>query len=393
MKQFTAFCGVLAATTGLTGTMALAGGIDRSGQPVGVLFEKGNYVELSFGQITPSVSGHDLAGFGGAATGGVAGKHNLPGLAIKYDFSDKLSGALIYDNAYGADIAYPAGSSFMLGGTSATVDSEGLTALLRYKFTEQFSVHGGLRASKASGHVALRGRAYGPAFDPADPATYQSVNGYEADLAPDWGTGYVIGAAFEKPEIALRVALTYFSKVSHKFDTVETLPGGAAAVLGAATVNAITETDTPQAVNLDFQTGIAKDTLVFGSIRWVDWSNFEVAPGTFFGPRLGSLTELEDTTTYTLGLGRKFNDNWSGSVFVTYEPGGDRLVSPLAPTNGYRGLGVAAVYTQDNMKVTFGARYLDLGNASPETGTPDNAVAEMRDNHAVAVGVKVGFTF
>ncbi|WP_151717445.1 OmpP1/FadL family transporter [Gemmobacter serpentinus] len=392
MKQFTALCGVLA---GLVAGSANAGGIDRSGQSIGILFEKGNYVELSFGQINPSVSGNDLAIYGGSPTGSVAGKHNLPSLAVKYDFNDKLSGALIYDQAYGADISYPTGlgSSFMLGGTEAKVNSQGLTALLRYKFSEQFSVHGGLRASKASGRVALQGRAYGPAFDPADPATYQSVNGYQVDLAPDWGTGYVIGAAFEKPEIALRVALTYFSKVSHKFDSVETLPGGAAAVAGVATVNAITETDTPQAVNIDFQTGVAKDTLVFGTIRWVDWSEFEVAPGTFYGPRLGSLAELEDSTTYTLGVGRKFTDNWSGSVFVTYEPGGDKLVSPLAPTNGYRGIGFAAVYTQDNMKVTFGARYLDLGNANPETGTPDVARAEMADNHAVAVGVKVGFSF
>ena len=90
-------------------------------------------------------------------------------------------------------------------------------------------------------------------------------------------------------------------------------------------------------------------------------------------------------------MGRKFNDNWSGSVFVTYEPKGDPNVSPLAPTNGYKGIGLAAVYTRDNMKVTMGARYLDLGdaNASPG-GVP---LAAMTDNHAVAVGVKVGFTF
>ena len=45
------------------------------------------------------------------------------------------------------------------------------------------------------------------------------------------------------------------------------------------------------------------------------------------------------------------------------------------------------------MKISMGARYLELGNADPETGTPDTARAEMRNNHAVAVGVKVGFTF
>ncbi|RID91324.1 aromatic hydrocarbon degradation protein [Gemmobacter lutimaris] len=389
MKKVMASVAALAACAGA----AQAGGIDRSGQPIGVIFEKGNYVELSYGQINPSVTGNDLAIYGGRPTGSVADNHSLPGLALKYDFNDKLSGALIYDQAYGADILYDPTQSVMLGGTEAKVNSQGLTALLRYKFNENFSVHGGVRASKASGHVTLKGLAYGPAFNPTDPTTYRSLNGYAVDLADDWAAGYVIGAAYEKPEIALRVALTYFSKISHKFDSIETLPGGAAAAAGAATVAAITETDTPQAVNLDFQTGVAKDTLVFGSVRWVDWSAFQVAPSTFFGPTAGSLTDLEDTTTYTLGIGRRFNDNWSGSIFATWEPGGSKLVSPLAPTNGYKGIGIAAVYTRDNMKVTMGARYLRLGDADPETGTPDVARANMRDNTAVAVGVKVGFTF
>lgn len=388
MKNLMALCGALT-------TMAAAahgGGIDRSGQPIGILFEEGNYVELSYGVIRPSVSGKDLAIYGGNASGEVAGDHTLPGFALKYQFSDRLSGAVIYDHAYGADIDYTsftgfgATGSYMLGDTLAKVDSEGLTGLLRYKFSENFSMHGGLRVSKASGQVALGGQAYGPTFDPANPATYATVNGYSADLASSWGTGYVIGAAYEKPEIALRVALTYFSKISHDFDTVETLPSG-------TTLDANTPVDTPQAVNLDFQTGIMKDTLLFGSVRWVDWSEFKIAPDQFFGPNVGSLTNLDDTVTYTLGLGRKFSDTWSGSIFATWEPGTGDLVSPLAPTDGYKGIGVAAVYRKDNMKITTGLRYLWLGDAKPETGTPDVARADFSGNTAVALGVKVGFTF
>lgn len=369
MKNFTAICGVLMATAGI----AEAGGIDRSGQNIGIIFEKGNYVELSYGQINPSVSGTDVAGF---PTGSVADNHGLPGIAVKYDFSDSLSGSVIYDNAYGADIMYPTvaeGGSPVLGGTMAKVDSEGVTGILRYKFNENFSVHGGIRASKASGEVSLNGLAYGP------------LSGYNVKFDETWGTGYLAGVAYEKPEIALRVALTYFSKVSHDMDTSENIAPG---LVTTTTVN------TPQAVNLDVQSGIAKDTLLFGSIRWVDWSNFLIDPQTLVAVTGSGLVSLEDSTTYTLGVGRKFNDNWSGSVFVTYEPGGsDNLVSPLAPTDGYKGIGVAAVYTRDNMKITMGARYLDLGDAQPETGTPDTARASMSNNDAVAVGVKVGFSF
>ena len=72
---------------------AQAGGLDRSGQPLSILFEQGNYVELSYGQINPSVSGNDLAIYGGRPTGQVAGDHGLPGLAFKYQINDRLSAA------------------------------------------------------------------------------------------------------------------------------------------------------------------------------------------------------------------------------------------------------------------------------------------------------------
>jgi long-subunit fatty acid transport protein len=374
MKNFTAICGILCAMAGA----AHAGGIDRSGQPISIIFEKGNYAELSYGWINPSVSGNDDAMFGGRGTGSVAGDHNLPGLALKYDFTDKLSGAIIYDQAYGADILYPIGQSIALGGTSAQMDSEGLTGLLRYKFNENFSVHGGIRASKAGGEVTLAGLAYGP------------LNGYNVNFDNAWGTGYVAGVAYERPEIALRVALTYFSKVEHELDTVEGLPVG----LGGASIASVTTVDTPQAWHLDAQTGVAEDTLIFANVRWVDWSEFLINPQTLEALTGQGLVSLDDTTTYTLGVGRKFNENWSGTAFITYEPAtGDDLVSPLAPTNGYKGIGFAAIYTKDNMRVTAGARYLDLGDADPETGTPDTARASMTGNDAIALGIKVGFSF
>jgi len=354
---------------------AVAGGVDRSGQSIGVIFEQGNYAELSFGVISPDVTGNDVAVFGGSPTGGVAGDHTLPGLALKYDFTDKLSGTLIYGQDYGADISYPLGESIALGGTYAFLDSDVLTGILRYKINDNFSAHAGVRASRASGEVQLMGAAYGP------------VSGYNVAFDKAWGAGYLVGAAFEKPEIALRVALTYFSKVTHDLDTTETLGG-----IPVAPVT-ITSVDTPQAVNIDFQSGVAANTLVFGSIRWVDWSEFQIDPAWFTGATGGGLVSLEDTTTYTLGVGRKFNDSWSGSLFVSHEPKGDPLVSPLAPTNGYTGIGVAAVYTKDNMKITMGARYLDLGDAQPETGTPDTARASMTGSSAIALGVKVGFSF
>lgn len=351
---------------------AQAGGIDRSGQGLGALFEAGRYFELSFGYVAPAVDGTDIAGF---PTGEVADSYTQLALSYKFDVNDQVSIALNIDEPFGADINYPL-SSPVLGGTVANADSYAVTGILRYKFNENFSVHGGLRAQHAEGFIRLQG------------AAYAGLSTYNVTLDSDWAPGYLIGVAYEKPEIALRVALTYNSAIEHEFDSIERL--GTTQVAPGS----VTEVSTPQSVNLDFQTGVAEDTLLFGQIRWADWSEFLIDPAFFTPVAGGGLVSLEDTFTYTLGVGRRFNENWAGSFSVTYEPKGtDRLVSPLAPTDGRFGTTLGAVYTMDNMKITGGINYSWLGDAQPETGTPDTARANMVDNSSVGVGVKIGWSF
>lgn len=360
---------IIGATTALVlGTMSVqAGGIDRSGQGIGALFEKGSYAEFSFGSVTPEITGTDIAA---APTGDVAGDYTQFGFAYKRDVNDRLSYAIIVDQPFGADIEYGL-TSPLLGGTRAIVDSVATTVLLRYKLDENWSVHGGLRADYASGAIDLRGLGYG------------GLNGYSVTFDNDLAAGYVIGAAYEIPDIALRVAISYNSVLKHSFDTRENIAPG------LVTQTAV---ETPQSVNLDFQTGIAKDTLLFGQVRWVDWSEFLVTPAAF-GLATGgsSLVTLEDTTTYTLGVGRRFNETWSGAFSLSYEGKGSPVVSPLAPTNGRIGASLAAIYTMDNTKITAGINYTKLGDATAAPGGVP--AAAMSGSSAVGVGIKVGYSF
>lgn len=367
----------------------MAGGIERAPQSLAALFEAGNYAELSFGGADPTVKGRDTAipGAypGGVATGDVAQGYGFVGLAYKHQFNENLSGAIIIEQPFGADIYYPTApdGSPLLGGTSATVDSTTFTALARYSFDNNFSVHGGIRGSKANGEVTLDGAAYGP------------IAGYNVKLDDSWGVGYVIGAAYEIPDIAARVSLTYNSSIEHDFDTTENIPGIPVGMDSTTTVK------TPKSVTLEGQTGIAADTLVFGSIRWVKWSEFKVEPRIFtraptaedplgFGVE-GGLVSLEDSTTYTIGVGRKFTENWSGSASLIYEPSGERLVSPLAPHTGRKGVTLAAIYTMDNLKITTGINYSKLGNARPQTGGTERA--RMTGSDVWGIGVRVGYSF
>jgi long-subunit fatty acid transport protein len=386
MRALTLGASVLAITAG----GAIAGGIDRSGQNIGILFEPGRIIEFSLGAVNPSVDGQEainpLTGGPGALTGNVSGDYTQLSLGYKYDVNDRVSFALIIDQPFGADILYPEGPP-LLGGTRADAEATAATGILRYKFDGGFSVHGGVRAQRASAEIDLRGLAYGPSPAAGQP----TLNGYSVTLEEDIAPGYLIGVAYERPDIALRVALTYNSKITHDFATTETIAGFPFPLSPGETE---TEVDLPQTVNLDFQSGVAENTLVFGQIRWADWSELLLSPAGFAAATDGaSLIDLDDSTTFTLGVGRRFNETWSGSLSVSYEDKSDPLVSPLSPTNGRTGVTLGVVYTQDNMRISGGINYTWIGDAEPETGTPDTARASMTDNSSVGLGVRVAYTF
>ncbi|MDO5646647.1 OmpP1/FadL family transporter [Paracoccus sp. (in: a-proteobacteria)] len=379
-------------------TQLMAGGIERAPQSLNVLFEPGNYAELSFGHVSPTVTGRDVPT--GAPVANVAKSYGFVGVSYKHQFTPEWSAAFIVDQPFGADLSYPGNpAASMLGGTNVTVTDTHFTGVLRYKVTDAFGVHGGIRGGRASADVTLSGLAYGP------------LNGYRVTLDQDTRFGWLAGVSWERPDIAARVALTYNSPITRKFGTTEYLTAsmiGVHAMMGNsfdAVTTGTTKVRTPRSINLDFQTGVAEDTLVFGSVRWVKWSEFLVEPrgystfpdqdqntGAVVGT-LGSLTDLQDSTTYTLGVGRKFTDNWSGAVSYSWEKRGNDLVSPLAPTNGKKGITLAAIYNQDNFTVTTGINYTKLGNARPETGTPDTARAEMTGNDLWGIGIRVGYRF
>lgn len=368
MYRFTLAAGAVA----LTATGAFAGGFERSGNPVGFMFEKGNYAELSFGFVSPSVRG--AAGSGAAPSGQVGVNYGQVGAAFKTDLTDNLSVGLSIDPTFGADIAYPIPSPgpgpYPIRGTSAELNGDTLSVIGRYKFNENMSVHAGIRSVGVGGNVTV--------FNGGAPV-------YQASFDTTRDIGYLIGAAYEKPEIALRVALTYSSETHHALPT--TVFGGP--VPAAAYPNV----ELPKSLTLDFQSGVAANTLVFGSIRWADWTSTELnAPGYPANPLVGY---DNDVITYNLGVGRKFSDNWSGAVSVGYERSEGGVSMNLSPTDGYLSVGLGATYTSGKMKITGGVRYVKLGDANALESPPGSGVTNARfsGNSAIGVGIKVGYTF
>lgn len=328
----------------MTTSIAAAGGLDRSGQSVGVIFEDGNYAELSFGSVSPSVT----ASAGPYAGGGtVAQDYTQFGLGFRTQVNDKVALAFIMDQPFGSSLEYPGAQPM------ADVSSTGLTVLGQYEINENFSVHGGIRLITAEGTIDLNPSA-------------SFANKYDSGS----DVGFVIGGAYERPDIALRVALTYSSATELDLAGV-TLPTTLTAKL-------------PQSVNLDFQTGVAADTLVFGSIRWANWSDASISDsspvGEIYAPE-------NDSFTYNIGVGRRFSESFSGSLSLGYEASQGGTASALAPTDGYLSLQVGGAYTMDNgVEVSGGVRYINIGDAVASTGP-------FNDNSAIGIGLKVGYNF
>jgi len=350
---------------------AFAGGVERSSQSVGILFEKGRYAEVTFGAVVPTVSGVGLnaTATGIAKTGDIVPGFGMLSFGYKQPLNDKLDLAIILDEPIGAKSHYPESSDYLLRGVTGEINATGLTSLLRYKLPNNLSVYGGVRIQRLSGNTTV------------------PLVGYTMNTSKETDLGYVIGAAWEKPEIGARVALTYNSKITHSLEATERF--------GATTINDRFDMTVPESINLEFQTGINPKTLLLGSVRWVRWSEYEIAPPAYaatinpmtgqpFGPLV---SYASDVTTVQLGLGRKFSDRWSGALMLGYEHNNGDIAPNLGPTNGMRSVTLVANYQpNDKIKITGGVTYVDIGSAKTSVGSFD-------DNHAWGAGVRVGMSF
>ncbi len=360
-------------------TAGHAGGLDRSGQGINLIFEEGSVVQFRLGYTDPSVSGTLLDANPASPTNGqvinsgnVSNDFFTPHLGYKTSLTEKIDFAIMYDQPYGADIAYASNyplsinpaSPTTTGSLRATADTDAITALFRYKFDNGFSALGGVRAQRVKASVDV-------------PAAL----GYSVETDADTAFGYVLGVAWEKPEIAARVSLTYNSKISHDLSQTES-----GTLFGS--VDTSSEIETPQSVNLDFQTGVAPKTLLFGSIRWVDWPQLEYDPPNY-PPTTALVSYGNATYTYTLGLGYQFSEEFSGAVTLGYETDEGEPVTNLGPTDGFWSIGLGGTYSLEKAKISAGVRYTDIGDATADGGF--GQTADFSGNSAWSVGFQITY--
>ncbi len=443
MKLKTLSTAMILATLPMTGAFAAA--LDRSGQSIAAFLQPGNYFEAGISVLDPTVEGQEA---GTSATtrdiSDMAGDYYFPSAALKFQLTENFSFGLLYDQPFGADAEYSGNNIFVAaptdrvlstlpitttaiggattGSTSVEVDTQNISMILGFQPTENFNFYGGGVYQTIKGNVKLRGSAY------------SVFNGYDANIKEDSAVGWLAGAAFQIPEIALKASVTYRSEIDHEFVANENLslatplanaapmlggivppallPAISQAIGGFAAANSAdgkTKITTPQSVNLDFQTGIMADTVAFANVRWVDWSSFSIRPYKFglaseaVGPLVQrpngfNLVEYEDDQiSATVGVGRKLSEQWAGNISVGWDSGAGNPVSTLGPTEGYWNVGLGVQYSPaPNYFIAGGVKYFMLGDAKAQTGAQaggSDYVAEFEDNDAWGYGLKIGYRF
>ncbi|TCM65225.1 long-chain fatty acid transport protein [Acinetobacter calcoaceticus] len=300
-----------------------------------------------------------------------------------------------------------ANSTLGKGNTKVEVDTQNISMVFGFQPTTNWNIFAGGVYQTVKGNVSLRGQGY------------SLYNGYDANIKETGGVGWLAGAAFQIPEIALKASVTYRSEIDHETDIRENMPtlsalallgaDGAAAAANIAQSNGKTTITTPQSVNIDLQSGIMADTVAFANIRWVNWKDFSIQPhkfgkvseaigGIVNRPNGFNLVEYsDDQWSVTTGVGRKLNDQWAGNVSVGWDSGAGNPVTTLGPTEGFWNVGLGVQYSPTPATfIAGGVKYFWLGDAKAQTGAQSGGnefVADFSGNNAIAYGLKLGYRF
>ncbi|OTG69967.1 transporter [Acinetobacter sp. ANC 4169] len=435
-----------------------AAAMDRSGQSISAFLQPGNYFEVGISALDADVSGKmnsDWTPIGitkkentlqNSELGDMAESYHFYNAALKVQMTDNLSFGLIYDQPFGAKAAYSLDDqrhtskdavslgannvgAFTYGNEATNVDvqTQNLSFIFGFQPTENWNIYAGPVYQTVKGDVQLRGSAYGPlggpacsigaCYKPKNSVTGADYTGYNAKIGENSSIGWLAGIAYQIPEIALKAALTYRSEIDHKVNVYEEMPYAAGFPLtGKLPPLSYYESDkktkitTPQSVNLDLQTGIMANTVAFAQLRWVEWSKFAIRPHQF-GQLASALTQSQinnprgfdlvaydkDQISANVGVGRKINDQWAGTVMVGWDSGAGNPVSTLGPTEGYWSVGLGGQFSPTPQSfVQAGVKYFWLGDAKSQVASyfgTDLSAANFEDNDAIGYSLKIGYRF
>lgn len=438
-----------------------AAAFDKTGQSVSAFLQSGNYFEASLGITDTSLKGREAGtNAGNSAISDIANTDYRSTAALKLQINPQFSLGLLYDQPFGSDTEYSGNNSFVAtpkdtvmlpgitttrlanatgrqvptGNSKSNFDIQNLSLILGYQPTKHWNFYAGPVYQTFKSEVELRG------------SIFSLYNGYDfhTKSVGDWG--WLAGFAYQIPEKAIKASLTYRSEIEHKVKATENVPlvdmlasqQGSSLVdqhldymisigqmspqkkaalnyivaeLGKTDDQGTTQFKTPDSVNVEFQTGVRQGTLLFGNLRWVNWSELAFQPYRFgkVSEVVGALSTpsrpegfdlvrfYKDQWSANIGVGQRLSPKLFGSVSVGWDSGAGDKVSTGGPVKGYYNLGLGAQYSPAaNYFISGGVKYFWLGDAKGQLGAQagsDYYVADFKDNHSITYGLKIGYKF
>ena len=393
MKYFVIIAAVFSATS------AIAGGFEASRLDTKFMYEEGNYAEASSASLdydviadTRSVQGPRLSENSvktSQARNVVSFKTSYTGIQI--GLTKFKSGTIQLD---GSASIYSENHPDCADYTSADVDCQKGGPVPKTDVDlDTFALMGKLDVSDEFEFI------FGLKRNKLEDSTVTTTRG-AFTLTGQSNTGGLVGFAYSKPEIALRVELlmqpstnisapTTFVASNWAKDRIAVAGSGCDSDDYTASFN--TTMKTPASTTLNFQSGVTKDTLVFGSIHRVDWSSAQINADTGC-PQTKAASTFWDTTTYTIGAARKMSDSLALTASFAKETGGSNTTASLfTVNNGYNAINLGARYTIGKVTISGGYNHTELGNITVTDGTFDHAI--YKNNKVSAFGLKVGIHF
>ncbi|WP_396588757.1 OmpP1/FadL family transporter [Bermanella sp. R86510] len=323
----------------LAASSTMAGGFDNSSRAFNIIYGDNNVIDFTYGQTSVPMKAQIQQGAGNTnavvGSGEIIDDFTRPQVGIRYNLAENVTCAAQVEQPFAAKVSYADDSlAYMNGATpvSAPIDteynSESLTFACGYTFgfqTGQVMVFGGPKLQSIDG-------SFSEDLSPSPAVTGQDDNLF-VELDGGNEVGYILGAAYEIPEYALRASILYHSQID--YDATGTVSANIPGSISFATPGTA-KTFTPQSVELAFQSGIAENTLAFLKMRWSEYGKLTTlavnGDGSTSVPvsatasltldqvnssQSGQLTSLidpsvsmfsNDTFDYSLGLGHRLND-------------------------------------------------------------------------------------
>jgi long-chain fatty acid transport protein len=346
----------------LSTTAAHSGGWETGKLDTGFLYEDDNYLELSYGSLNYSVNGTTQA----SVTHPMAKDQTRTSFSGKFQLGNFDIGLTSFGSgAIQMDGQNPAATGSVVPSADVNLDTQAIMA--RYSLNDNWSATVGLRQAQLKASTVTTPAAT-----------------YNIDAASE--TGMVYGIAYEIPTYALKVEILRSEAMALGLTGEMDYSSTSFALSNTSILNI------PEATTVKIQTGIAENTLLMMSAHRVNWGSSQIAVDNPVSALLNLESEFENTTSYSLGLGRKLSERTAVSITYSWEDGSDATpTSPFSMSNGSKTLSVGVKHSIDALTISAGASYTKVGDALMTHSS--GAFASYADNSVTALGLKVGYNF